>query len=64
MNNTQSIYIWNIRELAKVSAEEAQELFDTIESEALLDWSEATNREIKTAISYAQHYIAKGWSWE
>lgn len=62
MNNTQNIYIWNIRELAKVSAEEAQKLFDTIQSEALLDWSEATNREIKTAISYAQHYIAKGWS--
>lgn len=62
MNNTQNIHIWNIRELAKVSAEEAEQLFDTIQSEALLDWSEATNREIKTAISYAQHYGKKGWS--
>jgi len=62
MNNTQNIHIWNIRELAKVSAEEAQQLFDTIQTEALLDWSEATNREIKTAIAYAQQYIAKGWS--
>lgn len=64
MNNTQSIYIWNIRELAKVSAEEAQQLFDTIQSEALLDWSEATARQIVKATYIAQAFIANGRSWE
>ena len=57
-----SYQITKIQETAKVSAEEAEQLFDIIQSEALLDWSEATNREIKTAISYAQHYGKKGWS--
>lgn len=59
-----SYHITKIQEAARVSTEEAQELFDTIESEALLDWSEATNRDIKTAIAYAQYFISKGWSWE
>ena len=51
-----------IQNIAKVSFEEALEIQEAIDSEALLDWSEATNREIKTAIAYAQQYIAKGWS--
>ena len=64
MNTTQNLHIWQIREIAKVSPEEALELHSVIESEALLDWSEATIREMKTMISYAQSFIANGRSLE
>ena len=59
-----TIHITKIQEAARVSTEEAQELFDTIESEALIDWSEATARQIVKATYIAQAFIANGRSWE
>jgi hypothetical protein len=53
-----------IQNIAKVSLEEALEIQDTIDSEALLDWSEATTREMAKATRIAQAFIANGRSWE
>lgn len=53
-----------IQKIANVSLEEAREIQDTIDSEALLDWSEATARQIVKATYIAQAFIANGRSWE
>ena len=62
MNTTANIHTWKIRELAKVTEEEAQELREVIDNEYLVDWSEATNYDIRMAIKYAKHFMAHGWS--
>lgn len=64
MNNTKNVYVWTIRELFNVSEKEALRLQEVIENEYLLDWSEATNRDIKTAVAYAQSWIANGGCWK
>ena len=53
-----------IQNIAKVSFEEALEIQEAIDNEALLDWSEATAREMVKATYIAQAFIANGRSWE
>ena len=48
----------------KVSKEEAVQISDVVDNEALLDWSEATATQYKTAFRLAQQFIANGMSWE
>lgn len=64
MNNTQNLHIWQIRELAPVSIDKATEIHDVLLSEALIDFSEATTRELKKAITLASWFIENGRSWE
>jgi hypothetical protein len=53
-----------ISKLAKVSIDKAQEIHDVLLTEALIDFSEATTREYKKAISLATWFIDNGRSWE
>ena len=53
-----------IQKIAGVNLEQALDIQETIDSEALLDWSEATAREIVKATYIAQAFIANGRSWE
>jgi hypothetical protein len=62
MNRTQNVYIWKIREIAKVSETEASKLREVIDNEGLLDWSEASNSDIRWAIQYARNYMVRGWA--
>ena len=59
MNTTQQIST-----LAQVSINKAQEIHDVLLTEALIDFSEATAREYKKAISLATWFIDNGRSWE
>lgn len=59
-----NLHTKQIAELAQVSTAEALEIHSVIDSEALLDWSEATAREILKATFIAQAFIANGRSWE
>jgi DNA polymerase III gamma/tau subunit len=59
MNTTQQIST-----LAQVSIDKAQEIHDVLLTEALIDFSEATAREYKKAISLATWFIDNGRSWE
>ncbi len=59
MANTQ-----HISKLAKVSIEKAEEIHEVLLTEALIDFSEATTREYKKAISLATWFIDNGRSWE
>ena len=53
-----------ISNLAKVSVEKANEIHDVLLTEALIDFSQATTREYKKAISLANFFIDNGRSWE
>tara|TARA_S200002703_G_scaffold146216_1_gene141097 strand:+ start:309 stop:491 length:183 start_codon:yes stop_codon:yes gene_type:complete len=53
-----------IQKIAGVNLEQALDIQETIDSEGLLDWSEATAREIVKATYIAQAFIANGRSWE
>ena len=53
-----------ISTLAKVSIDQAAEIHDVLLTEALIDFSEATAREYKKAISLATWFIDNGRSWE
>ena len=53
-----------ISTLANVSIDKAQEIHDVLLTEALIDFSEATAREFKKAISLATWFIDNGRSWE
>jgi hypothetical protein len=53
-----------ISTLAKVSMNKAEEIHDVLLTEALIDFSEATTREFKKAISLATWFIDNGRSWE
>lgn len=57
MNNTENLYVWKIRELTNVSEAEAKLLQNVIEQMDSVDWSEATNSEIKAAALHAQRFI-------
>jgi len=59
MNTTQQIST-----LAQGSINKAQEIHDVLLTEALIDFSEATTREYKKAISLATWFIDNGRSWE
>jgi hypothetical protein len=59
MNTTQQIST-----IAKVSIDKAQQIEDVLLSEALIDFSEATTREYKKAITLASWFIDNGMSWE
>lgn len=63
MNNTQNVHIWKIRELVHVTEDEAKEIYDVMQSEGLIRWSSATNRDIKTSVAYAQFFMANNGSW-
>lgn len=54
----------HISTLAKVSMDKAQEIHDVLLTEALIDFSEATAREYKKAITLATWFIENGRSWE
>lgn len=54
----------HISKLAKVSIDRAEEIHEVLLTEALIDFSEATAREFKTAISLATWFIDNGRSWE
>jgi hypothetical protein len=43
---------------------EAIEIEDTINSEWLLDWSECSTRQFKSAVKLTVAFIANGKSWE
>jgi len=53
-----------ISTLANVSIDKAQEIHDVLLTEALIDFSEATTREYKKAITLATWFIENGRSWE
>lgn len=53
-----------ISTLAKVSIDQATEIHDVLLTEALIDFSEATTRELKKAITLASWFIDNGRSWE
>lgn len=53
-----------IGKLANVSAERASEIHEVLLSEALIDFSQATNREFKMAITLAEFFIQNGKRWE
>ena len=59
MNTTQQIST-----MANVSIDKAVEIHDVLLTEALIDFSEATAREYKKAISLATWFIDNGRSWE
>ena len=59
MNRTQEISA-----LANVSFDKAVEIEDVLLSEALIDFSEATAREWKKAVTLAHWFIENGRSWE
>lgn len=53
-----------ISTLARVSIDQATEIHDVLLSEALIDFSEATTRELKNAITLASWFIENGRSWQ
>ena len=53
-----------ISTLAKVSIDKAEEIHEALLTEALVDFSEATTREPKKAITLATWFIDNGRSWE
>ena len=54
----------HISTLANVSIDKAEEIHDVLLSEALIDFSEATTRELKKMITLATWFIDNGKSWE
>jgi hypothetical protein len=59
MNTTQEIST-----IANVGADKAQEIYDVLLSEALVDFSEIGTRAYKKAINLAIWFIDNGRSWE
>jgi hypothetical protein len=53
-----------IGKVAGVDIDKAQEIHEVLLSEALIDFSEATSRELKTAVSLATWFIDNGKTWE
>lgn len=53
-----------IGKLANVSAERASEIHEVLLSEALIDFSQATTRQFKMAITLAEYFIENGKRWE
>lgn len=53
-----------IGKVAGVDIDKAQEIHEVLLSEALIDFSEATSREFKTAVSLATWFIDNGKTWE
>ena len=56
--------IADIMKMMKVSTSEAKAIAEVVETEALLDWSEATSSQYRKAFKLAQAFIANGNSWE
>ena len=56
--------ITDIMEMMKITTSEAYEIAEVVQTEDLLDWSEATAAQYKTAFRLAQQFIANGMSWE
>jgi hypothetical protein len=54
----------HISTLAKISIGKAEEIHEVLLTEALIDFSEATTREYKKAITLATWFIENGRSWE
>lgn len=52
-----------VAEQANVGLEEAEEILRVVLEEQLVDTSEATLRQLKTAYKEAQSYIRNGFSW-
>lgn len=53
-----------ISKMAGVDIDQAEAIHEVLLSEALIDFSEATSREFKTAVSLAAWFIHNGKSWE
>jgi hypothetical protein len=53
-----------IMKAMKVNKDEAVRIHDVVDNEGLLDWSEATATQYKTAFRLAQQFIANDYSWE
>jgi hypothetical protein len=56
--------IADIMKIMKVTTSQAKEIAEVVETEALLDWSEATSAQYRKAFKLAQAFIANGKSWE
>lgn len=59
MNN----YIASVMSIGHTE-ETATKIVDVIDSQNLLDWSECSMRQLKSAVKVAQAFIANGNSWE
>ena len=60
-----NFFIDTIMELGKCDENEAKELLQVIDNQALVQsWSNGTNQQFKIAISYARAYINNGYRWE
>jgi hypothetical protein len=53
-----------IMKAMKVNKDEAVRIHDVVDNEGLLDWSEGTATQYKTAFRLAQQFIANDYSWE
>ena len=53
-----------IVKIMKVTEAEAIEIGKVVDSQWLLDWSEASTRQCKQAFRDAQLFISNGYSWE
>ena len=56
--------IADISKMMKVNTTQAQEIAEVVQTEDLLDWSEATSAQYRKAFKLAQVFIANGKSWE
>jgi len=56
--------ILDIMKMMKVSTSQAKEIAEVVQTEDLLDWSEATSAQYRKAFKLAQSFIANGKSWE
>lgn len=53
-----------IIKIMKVTESEAVEIGKVVDSQWLLDWSEASSPQYKQAFKLAQLFISNGYSWE
>lgn len=53
-----------IKEMTGANDTDAAELYKVIEEQALVDWSEASTRQLKLSFQLAQAYIRNGYSFE
>ena len=56
--------IVDIMKMMKVTTSQAKEIAEVVQTEDLLDWSEATSVQYRKAFKLAQAFIANGKSWE
>jgi hypothetical protein len=58
------LVIADIMKMMKVTTSQAKEIAEVVQTEDLLDWSEATAAQYCKAFKLAQVFIANNKSWE